>query len=100
MMKWDIYEIRPDKNPIVGVMFRGRVRKFCLERKRNVLVENAQDVDGVVRFAVLSGEEVGSIKDYVQSIVPGCSIDLVMKDVFNPVLSKLKVNNEERYTLN
>jgi hypothetical protein len=52
-----------------------------------------------VRFATLdteSGERVGV---YVRSVIVDVAIRLVQEDVSNPVLSKLKVNKEERYTL-
>ena len=40
LLKWDIYEIKTKSTPTTGVMLRGRIRKFCLENKRNVLVLN------------------------------------------------------------
>ena len=98
LLYWDIYEIKSEA-PIVGVMFRGRVRKFCLEKGRNVLVENTQDVEQSVRFAVPSNENVEEIKNYIQTISSDASIEKVKSRVPNPVLSKLKVNTEDRYSL-
>jgi hypothetical protein len=99
LLKWDIYEIKTKSTPITGVMLRGRIRKFCLENKRNVLVENAQDIKESVRFAIPAGEDSAAIQKYINKILSDASINLVEEDVPNPVLSKLKVNIEDRYTL-
>lgn len=96
---WDIYDIASETTPITGVMLRGRIRKFCLDHSRNVLVENTQDVDGQVRFAIPEGESVKEIAEYVTEIIAGAAVTLVRSSVPNPVLSKLKVNIESRYTL-
>lgn len=99
IIKWDIYEIIAKTTPITGVMFRGRIRKFCLEENRNVLVENTQDIEGSVRFAIPNGENPSNIAKYINKISPNATIELVKQDTPNPVLSKLKVNIEDRYTL-
>lgn len=99
LIKWDIYEIRTESTPINGVMLRGRIRKLCLESERNVLVENTEDIEGSVRFAVPSGEDPAEITSYLNNIIPDVTIEEVLKDTPNPVLSKLKVNQEDRYTL-
>jgi len=99
IIKWDIYEIQTKQTPINGVMLRGRIRKLCLEAGRNVLVENTRDVEGAVRFAVPSKEDVQAIREYLERILPDASIYLVLESIPNPVLSKLKVNIEDRYTL-
>lgn len=99
LLKWDIYEITAGNEPIVGVMFRGRVRKWGLEHSMNVLAENNSDIRGSVRFAVLSGEDASGIIAYVQTFSPGAHVEKVMEGVQNPVTSKLQVNQEERYTL-
>ncbi len=99
LLKWDIYEIRTKSTPITGVMLRGRIRKFCLENKRNVLVENAQEIKGSVRFAIPSGEDPSMIQKYINKILSDASINLVEENIPNPVLSKLKVNVEDRYAL-
>tara|TARA_Y100000310_G_scaffold271853_1_gene286544 strand:- start:5711 stop:6016 length:306 start_codon:yes stop_codon:yes gene_type:complete len=95
---WDIYEINTETSQITGVMFRGRIRKFCLERERNVLVENVQGAENV-RFAVPASEDPKEIIDYLKKILPDVSVDLVRENVANPVLSRLQVNIEDRYTL-
>lgn len=99
LISWDIYEIKTEKTPINGVMLRGRIRKLCLENNTNVLVENTQDVDGDVRFAVISGEKPTDIINYLNKIIPDIKIELVRENIINPVLSKLKVNIKERYDL-
>lgn len=99
IIKWDIYEIRAGSVPITGVMFRGRIRKFFLEKNRNVLTENTQDIEGSVRFAIPAGEDSSEVKDYIDTISPGTVVELVKENIPNPVLSKLIVNIEDRYTL-
>ncbi len=92
LIKWDIYEIQTKATSITGVMLRGRIRKFCLEKNRNVLTENTQDIEESVRFAVPSGEDVSIIKEYLNKIIPSALVELVRENIPNPVLSKLKVN--------
>ena len=99
IIKWDIYEVQTESTPITGVMFRGRVRKFCLENNRNVLVENTQDSEKSVRFAIPTGEDPSEIIFFLNKILPDVKVDLVSENIPNPVLSKLKVNIEEGYTL-
>lgn len=96
---WDIYEIKTKSTPINGVMLRGRIRKFCLEKGRNVLAENTQDIEKSVRFAIPVGDEPKEIVEYLHKILPDATVKLVLEKIPNPVLSKLKVNKEERYTL-
>jgi len=98
IIKWDIYEIS-SKAPITGIMLRGRIRKLCLENKRNVLVENTEDVEKRVRFAVPTGESISTISEYLVKIIPDVKVEKIKKSVPNPVLSKLKLNLEERYEL-
>lgn len=95
----DIYEIYSPSTPLHGVMLRGRIRKFGLEQKRNVLTENSGDKENCVLFAVPSGEDPSAIIHYLESIVPDVSVEKVLTDLPNPILSKLKTNQEERYTL-
>lgn len=99
LIRWDIYEIQTKETPINGVMLRGRIRKFCLEKKRNVLVENTQDIEKSVRFAIPNGEDVFVIREFLNKIISDVSIELVRENIPNPVLSKLRVNIEDRYTL-
>jgi hypothetical protein len=80
-------------------MLRGRVRKLGLEKGFNVLCENASDEENCVRFAVLSPDDATAVADYLKRIIPDANITVVVTAAANPVLSKLKVNKEERYTL-
>ena len=99
LINWDIYEVKTKSSPITQVMLRGRIRKFCLESNRNVLVENAEDSENTVRFAVPSGEDVSNIKKYLEKILPDVYVEKIKTSIGNPVLSKIKVNLEERYNL-
>lgn len=98
IITWDIYQISSEA-PLTAVMLRGRIRKLCLEHERNVLVENTQDVEKGVRFAVPTGENISLISEYLMKIIPYIKIEMSKKGVPNPVLSKLQINLEERYTL-
>jgi len=98
-MEWDIYEVSSKDSPLQQVMFRGRVRKFCLVNGINVLTENSSDDDNRVRFAVLSGENVSLIIEFINKIIPHTKVEKVMAKVKNPVLSKLKINLDERYSI-
>jgi len=99
IINWDIYEIKTVSTPITGVMLRGRIRKLCLGQNRNVLVENARDIEETVRFAVPVGEEIFTINNYLNKILPDVKIEKVKENIPNPTLSKLQVNIEDRYTL-
>jgi len=99
LISWDIYEIHTAEAEIHGVMLRGRIRKLGLEQGFNALCENATDKENCVRFALLHGEDVKSVKDYLMGGIPDVVVELVAEDIVNPVLSKLKVNKKERYTL-
>ena len=75
------------------------IRKLCLEKNRNVLVENTQDKENVVRFAIPSKENPSFITNYLCNIFPDVFVNKVEENIPNPVLSKLKVNITKRYTL-
>lgn len=98
-MKWDIYEISTESSPIHGVMLRGRIRKLWIEHGRNVLVENAEWGENIVRFAVPNPEDPANIIKYVKFVVADAIVQKVGEAVENPVLSKLKVNDADRYVL-
>lgn len=96
---WDLYEIRSVGNVLHGIKLRGRIRKFSIENDLTCLMENASDEDNVVRFALLAGAESNVVVDFVKTLLPEATISLVQKDVPNPVLSKLKVNDPSRYEI-
>lgn len=95
----DIYDIAADQTSLNGVMLRGRLRKLSLEYAQNILLENTSDRDNGIRFALLAGESSTHIKSYLHSLADDIHIKLIQEKVPNPVLSKLKINQEERYTL-
>jgi hypothetical protein len=99
LLNWQLYEINAKESSLNGVMLRGRIRKFGIENGLNVLAENTEDTENSVRFAALSLDDGEKIKKYVLSIIPDADIKLLEEDIQNPVLSKLKVNITERYTL-
>ena len=96
---WDIYSITTKNTEVHGVMLRGRIRKLGLENGFNVLCENATDAENCVRFAVLNAEDAAKVFEYLRGIIADVQISSVQQQVVNPVLSKLKVNEEDRYTL-
>ncbi len=94
---WDIYEIHSSTS-LQGVMLRGRLRKFANQHNENLLVEN--DENGViVHFALFTNSDPFSIKNYILSIIPDAQVTCIQTAVPNPVLSKLKVNLDDRYTI-
>lgn len=99
MQNWNIYEITTESTPIHGVMLRGRIRKFALEKGIELLTENASDNENVVRFAIHTLEQPDQVIDFISSIVSDSKIERVLENIKNPVLSKLKVNEEERYSI-
>lgn len=99
LLHWNLYEISAQESSLNGVMLRGRIRKFGLENNINVLAENTEDAENGVRFATLSEEDGARIGEYVISVIGDAQISLVESDVVNPILSKLKVNIEDRYSL-
>ncbi len=99
LLEWNIYEINSEQSPLNGVMLRGRIRKLGLKNNFNVIAENTEDSENGVRFAVLNDEAAGQVTDYIKSVVKDARVELVLESVTNPVISKLKVNVESRYTL-
>lgn len=97
ILHWDIYEIRCDCAELHGVKLRGRVRKFTIDKEISCLVENASDEKNVVRFALQAGAEVQVVENFIRTLVPEVEIVKVLRNIPNPVLSKLKVNDSTRY---
>ena len=98
LLVWNIFEIRSDADTLHGVKLRGRIRKFSIENHMVCLVENALDVENVVRFALISSDDLEPITRYVKTLIPSAKISQVLESVQNPVLSKLKVNILSRYS--
>ncbi len=99
LIKWDIYEISSLSSNLEGIMLRGRIRKFALLNEINLLVENASDEAGKVRFAVIEDTNASAIIKKIKEMVSDSEVKLIREKIPNPVLSKLKVNLEERYSL-
>lgn len=99
LILWDIYEIHTDGSAIHGVSLRGRIRKFGLEQALNILCENASDKENCVRFAVVAHTDPGPIAEFLAEIVPDHRIHPVLQAVANPVLSKLTINQADRYRI-
>lgn len=99
MTNWDIYEITAATSSLNGVMLRGRIRKYGIDHSIELLVENTEDRQNGVRFAVQNDRAATEIRQYVTSIIHDATIELTLKNVINPVLSKLKVNDASRYNL-
>lgn len=99
ILTWDIYEIRCDCAALHGVKLRGRIRKFAIENHLSCLVENASDEENVVRFALLTGVNSEPVSNFVKTLVPEATIVESLKEMPNPVLSKIKVNDPSRYEI-
>ncbi len=100
LLDWSVFEIT-SKNDLQGVMFRGRLRKFALEKEINLLAENDEQNKNCVRFAVLisQSEKIPIIKNFIQDKINADATIKFIGDFYNPVLSKMKVNDESRYTI-
>lgn len=99
LLKWHIYEITTDGELVNGVKLRGRIRKFGITQGFNVLAENATDIENCVRVAMLDQQHADKVISFVRSLIPGAKIELISESVINPVLSKIKVNLEDRYEI-
>ena len=99
MIHWNIYEISSPTQTLHGVKFRGRIRKFAISQNINTLTENASDKVNVVRFALEDSQSAEPFIAFINAIMPDCQVNQVATQVTNPVLSKLKVNQAERYQI-
>lgn len=105
LLSWKIYETT-STNDLQGIKFRGRLRKFCLEQNINLLTENDEKNQKIVRFALINHDDK-SIHTLEFEIIRGFlfkDIDTEIEirhigDFENPVLSKLDVNNVDRYSI-
>ncbi len=101
MLYWDIYQVNSATENLIGVKFRGTVRKFAIEKDFVLLAENAQDEENTVRFALIENTYESKlfqqITDFIRSIIPDAEIKRVLDKVPNPILSKLKNNDVSRY---
>jgi hypothetical protein len=99
LLHWHVYDVTATKSALNGVQLRGRTRKFAIERGINMLMENTEDMSNAVRFAVLNEHDARVVTEYIQSIVEDAQVGLAKENVHNPVLSKITVNNPDKYTI-
>ncbi|MBC7981683.1 hypothetical protein H7X65_01250 [Candidatus Parcubacteria bacterium] len=97
IISWDFYEIRSTGTALHGVKLRGTIRKFTIENEISCLMENATDEENVVRFALIADTDPAQIIDFVKKTMPEAVITESLKNIPNPVLSKLRVNDTTRY---
>ena len=101
MLYWDIYQVNSESQNLIGVKFRGSVRKFAIVNDFVLLAENAQDEENTVRFALIENtyepKLLQQIIDFIRSIISDAEIKQVLNKVPNPILSKLKNNDVSRY---
>lgn len=101
-MLWNIYTLHSASESLNGVMLRGRIRKFGLVNKIVVLAENAEDEENGVRIALLSdvsARDLPVVTEFLKRIIPDIQITEELREVGNPILSKIKCNDESRYTI-
>lgn len=94
----DIYQITSKNHPIQWVKVRGRVRAFANQIAQNLLIENDEADKNIVRFAILTTDDAAPVQDYIRSIIPDAEITKLDTAIPNPVLSKIKINDDSRYT--
>jgi len=101
MLHWDIYQVNSGTQNLIGVKFRGTLRKYSLDNDIVLLAENAQDEENTVRFALAADtyEEVvlHEITKFIRIIVDDAVVQKVLPNTPNPILSKLKNNDVSRY---
>lgn len=101
MIYWDIFQVNSATENLIGVKFRGNVRKFAIENDIVLLAENAQDEENTVRFALIENtyekELLEKITIFIRTIISDGEIKQVLNNVPNPILSKLKNNDVSRY---
>lgn len=101
MLYWDIYQINSATKNLIGVKFRGSLRKYAVESELVLLAENAQDEENTVRFALVENtyeqELLEKITSFIRTIISDGEVKKVLTNVPNPILSKMKNNDLNRY---
>ncbi len=101
MIYWDIYQVNSVAKNLIGVKFRGSIRKFAIENDIVLLAENAQDEENTVRFALIENtyeqELLEKILIFIRTIISDGEVKQVLNNIPNPILSKLKNNDISRY---
>ncbi len=101
-MNWNIYTLKSSGQNLNGVMLRGRIRKFGINNNIVILAENTEDIENGVRIALLSTEatdQISQITAFLRSIISDIEIVHELNSIQNPILSKLKCNDESRYKI-
>jgi len=78
-----------------GVDFCGRLREFSINQSLNLLVDNATDKENIVRFAVVIGQKIDVLLDFINGIVQDAEVKLSYPSIKNPALSNMWVNRIE-----
>ncbi len=99
LLKWYVYDVTASESALNGVQMRGRTRKFAVENGINLLIENTEDIANAVRFAVLNENDAELITKFIHSVAADAHVTLTRQNVPNPVLSKITVNNLEKYSI-
>ena len=99
LLHWHVYDVTAPTSVLNGVQLCGRTRKYAVEHGINMLMENTEDMANAVRFAVLNDNDAHTITEYIQSIAEDAQVVLAKENVPNPVLSKITVNNPDKYTI-
>lgn len=101
LLNWNIYQINSETQNLIGVKFRGSLRKFSVENNIILLTENAVDEENVVRFALIVNEKekdyFDKINIFLTNFLENPKIKIVLENIPNPILSKLKNNDLRRY---
>jgi len=93
MIVWDVYEMDSSLSRLHHVKCRRRIRNFGIKNNFDVLSENAVDKENVVRIAVVHGQDIHSLKDYLAEEFEDIEITKIESGISNPVLSKWKIND-------
>ena len=101
MLYWDIFQVNSATENLIGVKFRGSLRKYAIENDFVLLAENAQDEENAVRFALIENtyeeELLEKITAFIRTIISDGEVKQVLNNVSNPILSKLKNNDISRH---
>lgn len=101
MIYWDIYQVNSTKENLIGVKFRGSLRKYAIENDFVLLAENAQDEENTIRFALIENtyekELLEKITTFIKTIISDGEIKQLLNNVPNLILSKIKNNDISRY---
>lgn len=101
MLHWDIYQVNSRTQNLIGVKFRGTLRKYSLDNDIVLLAENAQDEENTVRFALVADTyevtALHNITEFIKTITSDAVVQKVLPNTPNPILSKLKNNDISRY---